>query len=684
MENYSSMKLELLALKWAMAEKFKDYLLGHQCTVYTDNNPLSYLNSAKLGATEQRWVSQLAIFDFEIKYRPGRVNGNADSLSRQYSSCVPTQSFGTSLPKTLRTVDIRQEVEGELVGAEQHAIAAFPSRSKEELRQMQLDDPTLRGFLAFFSRNKYPSKVERQLMSKSGLELLRQWGRLFVKEGLLYRRLQLPDGGEEVDQLVLPEVLWNEVFRQLHNGHGHQGRERTYELIRRRCYWPSMSAYVQEHCQNCRQCTISKSSYPVARAPMGHLLASKPNQILAVDFTSLEPSSDGRESVLIMTDVFSKYTLAVPTRDQRATTVANVLVQEWFYKLGVPARLHSDQGRNFESAVIAQLCHLYGIQKTHTTPYHPQGNGQCERFNRTLHDLLRSLPPEQKRSWTQHLAHVVFTYNTTCHHTTGESPHFLMFGQTPRLPVDFLLAGVEDPGGGSVEDWVARHQKGLRVTYGRVKARLEAAAEHRKNLYDQTVRGQPLIEGQLVHLRECGVRGRNKIQNHWSTALYKIVRAPREGGQVYSISSLDEPLRVKHVHRSLLKLAPETVQQAYHMDLGLQGQDFQEGLWDGDSVIVLIEPSPPIPVNDTSVEIVPNVTSECTLPLVSVLNSPSSEASIVGAQGVRRSTRITAGKHSNRYHLPRTLIGDVSASVSLPAENSLLEPGGDCHFRPWL
>ena len=88
MENYSSMQLEFLALKWAMAEKFKDYLLGHHCTVYTDNNPLSYLNSAKLGATEQRWVSQLAIFDFEIKYRPGRVNGNADSLSRQYSSGI--------------------------------------------------------------------------------------------------------------------------------------------------------------------------------------------------------------------------------------------------------------------------------------------------------------------------------------------------------------------------------------------------------------------------------------------------------------------------------------------------------------------------------------------------------------------------------------------------------------------
>lgn len=86
MENYSSMKLEFLALKWAMGEKFREYLLGNKCVVFTDNNPLSYLNSAKLGPVEQRWASQLAVFDFEIRYRSGRINRIADALSRQYFS----------------------------------------------------------------------------------------------------------------------------------------------------------------------------------------------------------------------------------------------------------------------------------------------------------------------------------------------------------------------------------------------------------------------------------------------------------------------------------------------------------------------------------------------------------------------------------------------------------------------
>lgn len=98
------MKFEFLALKWAMTGKFHDYLLGQKCVVCTDNNPLSHLSTAKLGATEQRWAAQLAAFDFDIKYRPGRNNENADALSRQHSlNSVDVDLVvpGTSVPPVL-------------------------------------------------------------------------------------------------------------------------------------------------------------------------------------------------------------------------------------------------------------------------------------------------------------------------------------------------------------------------------------------------------------------------------------------------------------------------------------------------------------------------------------------------------------------------------------------------------
>lgn len=173
--------------------------------------------------------------------------------------------------------------------------------------------------------------------------------------------------------------------------------------MRSRCYWPGMYKAVKKWCEECEHCTLAKPAHPPVKGPMGHLVAARPNQILAIDFTLLECSRDGNEQVLIMTDVFSKFTQAVPTYDQQAPTIANVLVKEWFCCFGVPARIHSDQGRSFEGALIQQLCDLYGIQKMRTTTYHPQGNGQCERFNRTLHSLLCTLPKYAKADWTDYL-----------------------------------------------------------------------------------------------------------------------------------------------------------------------------------------------------------------------------------------------------------------------------------------
>uniref|UniRef100_A0A674N2L7 Integrase catalytic domain-containing protein n=1 Tax=Takifugu rubripes TaxID=31033 RepID=A0A674N2L7_TAKRU len=314
-----------------------------------------------------------------------------------------------------------------------------------------------------------------------------------------------------------------------------------------------MSPDVTQWCRECQRCQVAKDTHLTTRSFMGHLLASQPNEIVAIDFTLLEPSRNGLENVLVMTDVFSKYTLAVPTRDQRATTVAQALVSEWFFKFGVPARIHSDQGRNFESLLLQQLCTLYGVEKSRTTPYHPAGNGQCERFNRTLHNLLRAFPASRKRDWHSCLPQVLYSYNTTPHQSTGESPFYLMFGREPRLPVDFLLGRVENPVEGEIHEWVEEHQTRLQLAFEGARERLRVVAERRKRNHDQHVRDLPLVVGQLVWLRNHGLRGRRKIQDLWGPTVYRILRAPQDGASVYTIAPTDDQTKVQRVHRTLLK-----------------------------------------------------------------------------------------------------------------------------------
>ena len=180
---------------------------------------------------------------------------------------------------------------------------------------------------------------------KPACRLLREWKRIKQENGVLNRVVQ--KNGQEVRQPILSGSLKDKVRRSVHDDLGHQAVEKTTALTRDRCYWPGMVTDIAEYCGKCERCTLANAGKTL-HSTMSSLTASKPLEKLAIDFTVLEKSSSGIENVLVLTDVFTKFTHAMPTRDQKATTEAQVLVKEWIVRFGVPKRIHSDQGRNFE------------------------------------------------------------------------------------------------------------------------------------------------------------------------------------------------------------------------------------------------------------------------------------------------------------------------------------------------
>ena len=140
----------------------------------------------------------------------------------------------------------------------------------------------------------------------------------------------------------------------------------------------------------------------------------------------LPASSSGHKYILVVTDIFTKWVETFPMRNVLSEMVAKVLVNEVICHYGVPTILHSDQGANVGSQVIQSLCKLLGIEHTRTSAYHPAGNGQVERFNRTVEAMLAKMVRENQRDWDKHLPKALMAYRTALHESTG----FTLFALT--------------------------------------------------------------------------------------------------------------------------------------------------------------------------------------------------------------------------------------------------------------
>ena len=334
--------------------------------------------------------------------------------------------------------------------------------------------------------------------------------------------------------------------------------EKTLTRLKERFYWPGHHQDVCNWCHNCGVCATRKSPAPKAKSALKSIVVGYPLQLVAMDIVGPFPESpDGNTYVLVVADYFTRWTEAYPLPKQEASTVARKLVDEFFLRFSPPEQLHSDQGRNFESQIIAKICKLLGIVKSRTTPYHPQSDGLVERFNRTLLDMLSMAVTERPFEWERHLPRLCLAYNTSVHPTTGYSPFFLMFGRPVRMPID-IMYGTPTPRPSSIPKYVKDLCGDLESAYERVQVCMGEQLDRQKELYDRKTHGEQFKQGDLVRLHTPVVsRGKSrKLHRPW-TGPYRVVKRLSEA--VYRIHHLQQRRKRMVVHFDRLKPCPQGI-----------------------------------------------------------------------------------------------------------------------------
>ena len=589
--NYPAHKLEFLALKWAVCEKFHEYLYGSKpFEVFTDNNPLTYvLTSAKLDACGQRWVAKLANYNFSIKYRCGASNTEADALSRikwpeALSENVDIDN-GCMDTHIINAIFAGAVTKSSLIESVSYNTEIIPTELDKDTGKLsdinwtkeQRLDPNLGVIIRLIESGQL---TKRKLQGKDSSEVksfLRNRKSLKLVKDVLYRKSYSDNSTSKKTlwQLVVPKLFRERALLGCHDDVGHQGILRTLSLLRERFYWPGMQEEATQHVLKCSRCLRRKT--PPQVAPLQPILVTQPLELVHMDYLSLEPSKGNIENVLAITDHFTRYALAYPSKTQTAQATARILWDNFICHYGFPEKFISDQGRNFESDLIKELCKIAGVKKVHTTPYHPQGNGQCERFNSTLCNMLGTLSEEEKSDWKSYLGCMTHAYNCTKHASTTYSPYYLMFGRHPRLPIDVEF-GLNKPNCGdnsSKSRYIQKLRRRLNYAFQKASKHSDQQASKYKHSYDKSVKGPQLHENDLVLVKIVSHKGRHKSQDRWEPEEYVVIEQPIAGTPVYKVKPVNGD-NVRTLHRNLLLPLGVKLEPDYESDDSILEEDSDE------------------------------------------------------------------------------------------------------------
>ena len=557
-QNYSPTEWECLAVVWAVGQ-FQHYLIDAPFTIVTDHAALKWLPTKKFENTRiMRWSMKLAEYTYTVQHRPGKGNANADALSRcpvpesapesteeldspvrrihytilevNQASLTPELPFGewTPPPSLLAYLAQKTIKKDSKEGGEESKQATMDPALPKHLQpfalvdltdvrrvvQAQREDPVLLNIINYKERREMPANFSE--VQKKRLHFESENYALLPVERVgpsaLHYCPARPRRGMSslvpyTPRLVIPPPHRVAIIRAFHDHPlgGHFGIKRTSRKVAARYYWKTLTEDVAAYVKACGPCQTVKANRLKDKAPTGQILPpTEPFELVALDFVGPLPRHEDFSFILTMIDHFSGWCIAVPVIEQTAEIVVQCLLERLICQFGVPRRILTDRGKQFEGTLMKSFCRLLRIQQLTTTSYNPQSNGKVERINGTLKGLLETLisSPDTTAPWPQLLQSAVFSYNTSTSEATGMSPYFTLFGREAVTPGDQAAVSMEQGEDTSIptDALALLLHRNISEAHAFIRALLDSKREVWAKEQAQLERSRTYAVGDLVYL----------------------------------------------------------------------------------------------------------------------------------------------------------------------------------------
>lgn len=501
--NYDIHDKELLAIIHSL-ETWRHYLEGctHRIEIWTDHKNLEYFQkSQKLSRRQARWAQFLTRFDFILEHKPGTTN-KADGLSRRIDHKEGMENDNTEqvvLPEkffteTREPMTIRQLFRARFIGRRQEDNSI--GRLHIRIRKITTTINEFEGDLNLKERIQECTELDDEV--QKAIDVIKKTGPQALNKGLTEWNLE--------DGLVLyrgkvyvpkDQAIRREVVRSCHDPpiYGHPGRYKTLETVQRNYWWPGMSNFVKKFVEGCATCQETKINTHPTKEPLHPTeVPEHPFETVTTDLITDLPESDGYDSILMICDPVSKTMVAEPcNKTIDADGTAEALVRRVFAIHGISKKIISDRGPNFASKVMRAILKSMGVRSALSTAYHPQTDGQSERFNQEIETFLRAYCGRNQNSWAKMLPFAEIAHNNRIHSATKKTPFETLYGRPPTWPSTFHTT--------TNVPKAEERLKAINHAQEEAIAALKIAKEAMKAQHDKYGQEAPtLLEGDLVWL----------------------------------------------------------------------------------------------------------------------------------------------------------------------------------------